>query len=135
MRENNFPSWRRRLTTDVLIPLRHTHGEKPVQLSNLRTQATIENWPSGSRRVTAVFEVVQRPKMGERVSRTTTGKPKFTTYYKRIRIADGDDGKTYLLAHSEYNQIYVLSSDMKYSVVCYHDSDPEHAELLNLLYS
>ena len=40
--------------------------------SNPRMAATIENWPSGNRRVTATFEIEQHPKRGERVILATT---------------------------------------------------------------
>ena len=44
--------------------------------SNPRMSATIEDWPSGSKRVTAVFTIEQHAKRGERAVRMTTGAPK-----------------------------------------------------------
>ena len=42
--------------------------------SNPRMRAVVENWPaSGTKRVTATFEIEVDPKRGERATRTTTG--------------------------------------------------------------
>lgn len=101
--------------------------------SNPRKTATIENWPSGSRRVTATFEVEQT-KRGQRIARTTTGKPKKTTYCRMMAIVDGDDGKTYLLGVSTYTEmITILSSDMKHSVRSVFDGDDEFETLYELV--
>jgi len=43
-----------------------------MNYSNPRLKAIIENWPNGSRRVTATFEIEHDPKRGERAVRTTT---------------------------------------------------------------
>ena len=82
--------------------------------SNPRRSAVIEDWPSGSRRVTATFEV-EKGKAGERVVRTTTGKPHKTTYNRKMVIADGDDGRTYLLAIcADYDFVKVIPGTMKH---------------------
>jgi hypothetical protein len=64
--------------------------------SNPRTEATVEEWPSGKRRVTAAFTVEQIPQQGERAVRTSAGKPKTLTYASKVRIVDGDDGRIYI---------------------------------------
>lgn len=104
--------------------------------SNPRKSAVIENWPSGSKRVTAVFEV-ESNKKGERVLRTTTGKPKMTTYNRSMAIVDGDDGKTYILGlATHFNMVTIYSSDMKLSVRHVSDNDQtgEYQKLLRLLH-
>lgn len=40
-----------------------------TEYANPRMHAVVENWPSGSKRVTAVFEIEQHPKKGERATR------------------------------------------------------------------
>jgi hypothetical protein len=88
-----------------------------IKFTNPRLEAVIENWPlGGSKRGTAVFKVEQTISKGMRVSRTTTGKPKPTTYSDQMRIVDGDNGKTYILSLStKYGMsITVKSSDMQH---------------------
>ena len=49
--------------------------------SNPRLKAVIPDWPSGSHRVTAVFQIETDPKTHkQRGVRTTTGAPKKLTY-------------------------------------------------------
>lgn len=55
-----------------------------MQYTNPRMRAEIENWPSGSKRVTAVFEIEQTAR-GERATRTTTGATKKLTYARKAR--------------------------------------------------
>jgi len=93
-----------------------------IQLTNPRTEATIENWPYGRKQVTANFEV-EANKRGERVKRTTTGKPKATTYYAKCRIVDGDDGRTYVLAQTEFGQIVLIPGTLKTTEYFYSDSE------------
>lgn len=100
-------------------------------LTNPRTYAEFEDWPSGRKRVKCVFQHEANRK-GERISRTTTGKPKFTVYYQKIRIVDGDDNRTHLLALTEYGSIYVLSSDMKHSEYTVYPTDAEYQTLLEM---
>ena len=92
-----------------------------IQLSNPRTEATIEDWPSGRKRVTAHF-IVETTKHGQRMARTTTGKPKKTTYYQRMVLCDGDDGKTYLLALSSIGIVRMLGT-MKYTDYFYPENE------------
>jgi hypothetical protein len=99
--------------------------------SNPRTEATIENWPSGSRRVTANFKVETNNK-GSRVVRTTTGAPKLTTYYLKMVLVDGDDGKIYAIGNTIYNQAIAYPGTMKFPVY-YYEGTPEHAQIFELL--
>lgn len=66
-----------------------------LKYSNPRMEATIPDWPSGSKRVTARFEI-EKAKKGERAIRTTDGAPKKLTFAKLARIVDGSDGRTYI---------------------------------------
>lgn len=83
-----------------------------VKFSNPRRHAEFNDWPSGGKRVNCVFNVESHPKRGERVSRITTGKPKYTTYHDKCAIVDGDDGKTYILTLVGYmSMVAVYRSD------------------------
>jgi Neuraminidase (sialidase) len=99
--------------------------------SNPRMEATIDNWPSGSKRVTAHFEVEQTPK-GERAVRTTTGAPKKLTYAKMMRIVDGSDGHTYIAEYTIYEHITIMRGDMKYAQESIFPDDPRYAMALEL---
>ena len=77
--------------------------------SNPRMTATIENWPSGSKRVTAFFQ-----------------------FAKQMRIVDGDDGRTYIAELSCYGHITIMRGDMKFNEESVHAGDPRHAELMAL---
>jgi hypothetical protein len=100
--------------------------------SNPRMNATIPNWPNGSKRVTAVFEIEQDPKRGERAVRTTTGEPKKLTYTKLARIVDGSDGHTYIAEFTCYGHISIMRGDMKFSHEVIHETDPRYAAALEL---
>lgn len=85
-----------------------------ITFSNPRLSATFNDWPSGSKRVTCVFNIEHHPKRGYRVTRTTTGKPKTNTYGGRAAIVDGSDGRTYILqCAGMYDFIMVSASDFK----------------------
>lgn len=99
-----------------------------LQLSNPRKHAVIENWPSGRNRVTATFDV-ETGKQGERVSRVTTGKPKRTTYCKRMAIVDGDDGKTYLIGETNgFGQMILMPATMAPGTKYFHAGSEEDKE-------
>ncbi|MFZ3278168.1 MAG: hypothetical protein WA182_14800 [Candidatus Sulfotelmatobacter sp.] len=100
--------------------------------SNPRMGATIENWPSGSKRVTARFEIEQTPRKGERAVRTTTGDPKKLTYAKLARIVDGSDGCTYIAHLTEFGHISIMRGDMKFSQEAIFPQDPRYAGVLEL---
>jgi hypothetical protein len=100
--------------------------------SNPRMTADIENWPSGSRRVTARFSIESDPKRGERAVRVTTGAAKKLTFARKMRIVDGDGGRTYIIALTMYGHISVMRGDMKYSEESVFESDARYSELLAL---
>lgn len=84
-----------------------------ITFSNPRLQAEFADWPlGGSKRGVCRFAVC-KDKKGVRASRTTTGKPKYTTYGGDACIADGSDGRTYVLrfAGKGYDHITVYRSD------------------------
>jgi hypothetical protein len=105
---------------------------EPLKYSNPRLSATIPDWPSGSKRVTAVFEIEQNPKRGERAVRTTTGEPKKLTFAKLARIVDGSDGRTYIAEFTSYGFISIMRGDMKFQHETIHDRDPRYAEALEI---
>lgn len=100
--------------------------------SNPRTTATIENWPSGSKRVTATFTVETDAKRGERAVRTTTGAEKKLTFARKMRIVDGDDGRTYIAALTDYGHITIHRGDMKYMEETVFEASERYPELLTL---
>jgi hypothetical protein len=70
----------------------------PTTYSNPRLAARIEDWPIGTKRTVAVFQVETHPTRGQRATRYTlhpdTGRPNATkklTYAEKVRIVDGDD--------------------------------------------
>lgn len=100
-----------------------------INYSNPRMEATIENWPIGGKRCTAVFSIEQTAR-GERGVRTTVGKPKVLTYARRARIVDGDDGRTYIAELTVYNFVSIMRGDMKYQHEAIFADDPRFADLL-----
>lgn len=96
--------------------------------SNPRMSATVEQWPSGSKRVTATFTIEQVPGRGERACRTTTGATKKLTYAVKTRI-DGDDGLTYIAELTAYGHVTIMHGDMKHSHEAVFERDPRYAEL------
>ena len=102
--------------------------------SNPRTFAVIENWPSGSRRVKATFYIETTPK-GERAIRVTTGDPVKLTYARRMRIVDGDDGRTYIARDHGHGMVSVFRGDMKFEHEIAHavgQRSDRYAELMEL---
>lgn len=99
--------------------------------SNPRMEAVIPDWPSGSQRVQARFWIEQTPK-GERAWRQTTGAPKTVTFYTKMRIVDGDDGRTYLARLSHWGHISILRGDMKYEEETVFDRDEGYSAALAL---
>lgn len=81
--------------------------------TNPRMNAEIQDWPSGSRRVTAVFSI-EATKRGERAVRTTTGAPKKLTFAVKSRIVDGSDGRTYIANLTMYGFVSIMNGDMKF---------------------
>lgn len=105
-----------------------------TKYSNPRTTATIENWPSGSHRVTAHFSIEVDPKRGERAVRVTTGAAKKLTFARKMRIVDGDDGRTYIATLTGYGHITIFKGDMKYLEESFFERDAYYPELLALLF-
>jgi len=106
-------------------------------LSNPRTEAVIEDWPIGRRRCRAWFAVESGPR-GERASRRTENRdrtgwnaPKLTTYAARVRIVDGDDGRTYI-ARDVGSHINVMRGDMERDAANVFPRDPRWADTLSL---
>lgn len=99
--------------------------------SNPRMHATIADWPSGHKRVTARFEIEQAKK-GERAARTTDGAPKKLTFAKLARIVDGSDGRTYIAEYTIYGHISIMRGDMKFQQETVHPTDPRYPAILEL---
>jgi hypothetical protein len=97
--------------------------------SNPRMSATIENWPNGSQRVTARFSIEVDAKRGERAVRVTTGAPKKLTFARKMRIVDGDDGRTYIATLASYGHITIFQGDMKFNKESVFEREPRYAEL------
>jgi hypothetical protein len=94
-----------------------------IKLSNFRRSATIEVWPlGGGKRGRCVFQH-EANKRGQRILRTTTGAPKATTYYQRIALADGDDGRIHIVGFSEYGMLCVMASDMRHGEFTLYPKD------------
>ena len=108
-----------------------------TQYANPRMRAEIPNWPSGKQRVTAVFEIEQHPKHGERAVRTTWGKPKKLTYAYKARIVDGDDGRTYIAEFSrQFGLVTIMKGDMKYEHETIFERDGQrYADAVALFFS
>lgn len=99
--------------------------------SNPRMRAAIENWPSGRQRVTAIFEIEETSR-GQRGTRVTTGAKKTLTYAKKARIADGNDGKTYILNMTEFGHISVMQSNMQFNKEAIFPDNPRYADITQL---
>jgi len=135
------PARAKRLSAADRCGITTGEGDRTMTIySNPRMEARIENWPlGGSKRGVAMFCVESDPKRGERAVRTTrdpaSGKfsaPKKLTYANRVRIVDGDDGKTYIIAHTPHGFIVVMQGGMQYQAETIHDRDPRFAEVMAL---
>jgi hypothetical protein len=115
------------------VAFRATRKGKPKMIySNPRKTAIIENWPNGGHRVTAHFSIEADPKRGERAVRVTTGAPKKLTFARKMRIVDGDDGRTYIATLTGYGHITIYRGDMKYQEESIFEREPRYVELLAL---
>lgn len=92
-----------------------------MNYSNPKRQLTVENWPGGMERVTAIFTVeALQHRQAERVSRITrspSGKesrPKLTTYALKVAIVSGDDGKTYIAQLQSTGCISIMQGNLKF---------------------
>lgn len=109
--------------------------------TNPRMHVEIDDWPSGNYRTKAVFNIEQDAKRGERVTRFTlhpvTGKPgalKKLTYALQMRIVDGEDGKTYILARTAYH-LTIWQGNMQFNQEFIHSNDLRYFGLLELFKS
>ena len=102
-----------------------------LSYSNPRMKAIIADWPSGSKRVTAVFEIEQS-KRGERAVRTTDGAPKKLTFATKARIVDGSDGRTYIAELTAYGFISIMKGDMKLQHESIFQRDARYGEVFEL---
>ncbi len=106
-----------------------------LTFTNPRIKAEFTDWPlGGNKRGMCKFVVENGGKKGFRISRTTTGKPKCSTYAGRSAIVDGSNGRTYLLQHvAMYGGVHVMRSDFMdatsdlecHSSTFYRDSNPD----------
>jgi len=102
-----------------------------ITYNNPRMSAVIHDWPSGSKRVTARFEIEQTNR-GERAVRTTTGEPKKLTFAKMARIVDGSDGKTYIAEFTSYGFVSIMQSNMKFQQECIFRDSERYAMAMEL---
>lgn len=101
--------------------------------SNPRTYAAIHDWPiGGGNRGTAIFQIENGGKKGERATRVTTGKPKKLTFAKQARIVDGSDGRTYIAEETQYGFYSIMRGDMKYQEENIHEGNPRFEMVQNL---
>ncbi len=109
-----------------------------LTFSNPRTLAEFNDWPlGGNKRGRCVFKV-ERNKRGYRVSRQTTGKPKFDTYGGLVAIVDGSNGKTYILqVATPFKFIKISRSDFMNAAEAnggsVHETDPDYQPLMELI--
>lgn len=107
--------------------------EQKFTLSNFRKEDVFEDWPLGFRkRCTATF-IHESNKRGQRIGRQTTGKIKYSTYYKHVCLADGSDGKVHYIGWTEYGFLSVMAGDMKYqdhAIFAGEDNFDEYKKLL-----
>lgn len=118
----------------------HNQRDNIMIYSNPRKLFITNDWPYGRElRTTATF-MVEQAKRGERVSRVTINpkngrenKPKTTTYAHKVRIVDGDDGRTYIAKLTIYGHISIMESNLQYQKESIHPEDGErYKELLAL---
>jgi hypothetical protein len=105
--------------------------DTPLTYSNPRMTAVIPDWSSGSKRVTARFEI-ERTARGERAVRTTTGAPKRLTFAKLARIVDGSDGRTYIAELTLFGFVSIMRGDMQLQQEAVFQGDPRYAGVLEL---
>lgn len=119
-----------------------------LTFSNPRREVMIDDFPlGGSFRGKAHYKIESHPKRGERAVRITEkkgapgqwNKPKTVTYSSRQLIADGSDGRTYILDLSAiHGMITVWKSDFMQAGTVFatlgmeRSPNPRFAELLQL---
>ncbi len=108
-------------------------GEQTFTLSNFRREDKIEDWPLGRQlRGTATFTHEENGEKGQRIGRQTPyrgrmGKIKYSTYYIRVCLADGSDGKTHYIGWTGYGFLAVMSCGMKYQDFSIFEKAPNFA--------
>lgn len=115
-----------------------------MNYSNPQKELTVNDWPYGKNRVTAIFSI-ESGKKGERAVRVTENpptmriflgggwnKPKKLTFARKMRIVEGDDGKTYIIALSIYGLITVMESNMQYQAESIRQDDDRYQDVLDL---
>lgn len=107
--------------------------------SNPRREAILLDWPFGSLRTTASFEVEMHPERGERTGciivnpkNGRINKPKYTTYSMRQLVVDGDDGCTYVAELGRYGMILIRESNLQDQKEVAHRGSERFDELLEL---
>jgi hypothetical protein len=106
-------------------------ADEMTEYSNPRMFATVGDWPSGARRVSAHFEIEIVPHRGERGVRTTTGAPKKLTYARKARIVDGNDRRIYI-AELRDSHVSIMRGDFKYQYETVFPDCPRYPEILAL---
>lgn len=118
-----------------------------IKFSNPRLTAEFDDWPiGGSERGLCKFTTEEK-KGKFRVLKATAKngvfrKPKASTYSGKLAIVDGEDGKTYIISFSQYNDDMIMlhthdfmSPDPKVAPSSvFKDSNPEeYAALAELI--
>ena len=105
--------------------------EQTFELSNFRRGDVIEDWPlGGGKRGNCCF-THESNNRGQRMARTTTGKPKRSVYYKMVCLVDGTDDKTHFIGLTPSGtHLAVMSCDMKHSDFAVFPGDPNFDEYL-----
>jgi hypothetical protein len=111
-----------------------------LTFGNPRTQAEFDDWPSGKFRVKCKFYVEHDVKRGFRVCRQTQDKagkwcePKTLAFSGHCAIADGSDGKTYVLQiAAQYGFVSIWRHDFMTAWDSVFAEDARHAELLTII--
>jgi hypothetical protein len=60
------------------------------------------------------------------------GAPKKLTYARKMRIVDGDDGRTYIAALTRYGHITIHRGDMQFHEETVFESEGRYSELRDL---
>ena len=113
-----------------------------TEYTNPRMSAVIDGWPIGQLRTTARFSVEYKAGKGERGVRVLDnpkgGKPfapKKLTYASKVRIVDGDDGKTYFAEWAKgYRMISIMQGNAQFIAESVHETDPRYAVMVRDLF-
>jgi hypothetical protein len=100
--------------------------------SNPRMSADIEGWPMGRHKTATAHFHIEQTKNGERACRQTVGATKKLTYARKMRIVDGDDGRTYIAALTEHGGVTIWQGNMLGTAEHASGGTLRHADLLGL---